>query len=73
MESASQKVTGVISKQKQQNMDQASWKLTGEEKLSPTTHQADESLWKLTGAEKSSPTTHQVDAYSWKLTGEENS
>ena len=28
-------------KEKQQNMDPASWKLTGEEKLSTTTHQAD--------------------------------
>ena len=41
MDSASQKLTWVISKEKQQNMDPASWKLTGEETLSPATHQVD--------------------------------
>ena len=49
MDSASQKLTWVISKEKQQNMNPASWKLTGEEKLSPTTHQMDACSCKLTG------------------------
>ena len=49
MDSASQKLTGVISREKQQNMNLASWKLTAEEKLSPTTHQVDAGSWKLTG------------------------
>ena len=39
MDATSQKLTGVISKENQQNMNLASWKLTGEEKLGPTTHQ----------------------------------
>ena len=39
MDSTSQKLTRVISKEKQQNMDPASWKLTGEETLIPITHQ----------------------------------
>ena len=38
VDSASEKLTWVISKEKQQDMDPASWKLTGEGKLSPTTH-----------------------------------
>ena len=49
MDSAPQKLTWLISKEKQQNMDQAMWKLTGEEKSSPTTHQADACSCKLTG------------------------
>ena len=39
MDSASQKLNGMISKEKQQNMDPVSCKLTGEEKSSPTTQQ----------------------------------
>ena len=64
LDSSSQKLTWVISKEKQPNMDPASWKLTEEEKSSSTTHQVDASSWKLSGEENSSPTTHQVDAYS---------
>ena len=38
----------------QQNMDPASWKLTGEETLIPTTHQVDACSCKLTGEETQS-------------------
>ena len=51
MDSASQNLTQVISKKKQQDMNLASWRLTGEEKLSPTTHQVDAASLKLTGRE----------------------
>ena len=49
MDSASQKLTRVISKEKQQNMDPASWKLTGEEKSRPTTKQVNACSVKLIG------------------------
>ena len=47
-------------------MDPASWKLTGEENLSPTA-QANAYSWKLIG-ELMKPI--QMDACSWKLIGE---
>ena len=56
MDSASQKLTWVISKEKQQNMDLVSWKLTGEEKSSPAIHQVDACSCKLTGEENSEST-----------------
>ena len=66
MDSASQKLTGVTSKEKQQNMDLASLKLTGEEKSSPTTHRVDACSWKLTG-EENSESTIQVNVFSLRL------
>ena len=56
MDSASQKLTSVISKEKQQNMDPASWKLTGEETLISTTYQVDACSCKLTGEGNSDST-----------------
>ena len=41
IDSAPQKLTWPILKEKQQNMDPASWKMTREEKSSPTPHHED--------------------------------
>ena len=56
MDSTSQKLTLVISKEKQQNMNPASWKLTGVGKPSLSTHQVDACSCKLTGEENSEST-----------------
>ena len=69
MDSASQKLTWLISTEKQQNMDPASWKLTGKEKLSPTTHQMDACSCKLTG-EENSESTIQMNVCPLRLIGE---
>ena len=76
-----QKLTGVIPKENLQNIDSASWKLTGKEKCS-TTYQVDAFSWKVTGEatsestlgkDKPTITTPQLDPSSWKSTGEANS
>ena len=47
----------------------ASWKLTGEETLTPTTHQVDACSWKLTG-EKISESTTYMNVCPVKVIGE---
>ena len=68
-----QKLTGVIKKDYLQNMDPASWKLTGEANSSSTTPHVDACSWKLTQEATSTSTTPHGGACSWKLTGEANS
>ena len=53
---ASQTLTWVISKENQQIMDLASWKLTGKKNSSPTTHQVDTCSSKLSGEQNSEST-----------------
>ena len=56
MDSASQKLTWMISKENQQNRDPASWKLIRKKNSSLTTHQVDACSCKLTGEENSEST-----------------
>ena len=62
MDSASQKLTGVIPKDNQQNIDPCSWKLTGEESDDSSECMLSEVDW---GAHETHPNGHSITEVDW--------